>query len=53
MDKERKIKWEDISDKLDNGIESANLLRKLGASNTVVLYLTGIRKDNTEGGDTI
>lgn len=47
--KKEKIKWEDISDKLDNGIESANLLRKLGASNTVVLYLTGIRKDNTEG----
>ena len=35
--KKEKIKWEDISDKLDNGIESANLLRKLGASNTGLL----------------
>lgn len=41
------VKWDDIKDKLDDGLKSAKYLRKLGASNTVVLYLTGIKSDDS------
>lgn len=46
IDKEQ-IDWTLIKDKLDMGIESANMLRNLNASHTVVLYLTGVKQDDT------
>lgn len=42
------VSWNDIKDHLDNGLESAEYLRSLGAGDTIVLNLTGIKSDNKE-----
>lgn len=40
------VQWDEIRDNLDNEIESAGFLRSLGAPDTIVLYLTGIKSNN-------
>lgn len=44
--KKNNIKWDDIKDKIDNGIESADYLRNLNFSDQVILRLTGITSKN-------
>lgn len=40
------INFNDISDQLDNGIQSADYLRSLNIPNGVICYLTGITSEN-------
>lgn len=46
--RESGVCWDDVKDRLDNGIESADYMRSLGAPDTIVLYLTGIKSDNKD-----
>ncbi|WP_087066433.1 phosphoadenosine phosphosulfate reductase domain-containing protein [Intestinibacillus massiliensis] len=40
------VRWDDIKGRLKDGIQSANMLRAMGAPDTIVLDLTGIKSDN-------
>lgn len=40
------VSFDDIKDRLDDGLESAEYLRSLGLSSTAVLYLTGFTSKN-------
>lgn len=46
--KRSNIRFEDIEDKIDDGIKSAEYLRSLGLPNGVICYLTGITKTNNK-----
>ncbi len=44
--KKSELRFEDVADHLDDGIESADYLRSLGLPNGVICYLTGITRAN-------